>query len=319
MVKPNVFGEDDSEEEIEKPVIPRRKLFIPEAGTEENVNTIDAIDGKDYMELQIHDTTETKPKNLLPASMKTGLTEKYDVIQKKTTEAGLKRSLFGAIDSQAEAEELPNKKSKGLSMMEKMGFKVGEGLGRNKDSIKEPVSINTEQNKANSRMGIRVKDNTILDQPHTSVEIDAKEFQNRLTETSEIKRNEQTLRTMQKTMVNLGWLGYGGFEELLNADMNVIPVWLRTYVWNMKEKLQKTNEEKEQEDEEEPYSKPQKNYKLEEDEEVSEYDAEPIAKRVVDANKSLRDLNYCYYCGTKYKDAAEMAEFCPGEQEFSHQ
>lgn len=222
--------------------------------------------------------------------------------------------------------------SKGYQMMEKMGYKEGEALGRNKNALKEPLKV-----KINSkRQGIRAS----TPDPSTANDrqMSEQEFRKGESETKNNDRLEKIWHKIQRTAFEIM-----GDSELYNPgndprDFNVL--W-RPYVSQLNEKLGNlnsvTNDDTEAKDdmklmsEEELASLPaDQNVKIKhrrsiidihiEDSELAALKELSIKERITKLNVFLRtEKYYCFFCGVKYKDESDLFEHCPGVDEEDHE
>lgn len=303
------LGFDESDEEEEAPVV-RKQLKLPKLSL--NIPQSEEIDDEkpvlnvDYLNMRFED----KP-----------IIEKP--IQKSRLELTKERmntSLFGKIiesNDSNELRKLPNNqlKSKGLSIMEKMGFKIGQTLGKenNKNAILEPIVPNI------------TKDKAILKESKKEInESDTIEFRNRLKNENDLAKLTKVIHRMQKYCYEFSGDSEKDILKLNPIDINVL--W-RGYVIYIQELLRERNNEVEEKEE----AKEEPNEEKEEtdneskgenhfDEELDLFEQLTLEEKLQRLNLHLRsEYNYCYYCGVRYEDQKDLFKSCPGDSFQDHE
>jgi RNA polymerase-binding transcription factor DksA len=344
------LGFDESSDGEQDVVIPKinlqRKLKLPKLPLEHDIEderpalgTKDELHNApdvsiDYLSMTIHEDDSSRPQKLHDKDHGVGSTT-VQKTQAELTKERLNRSLFGMVRSTDNAgsdvlKSLPNEqvtssKSKGLSMMEKMGFKIGDTLGKdqhNKNALLEPILL-----VANSkRSGLRETEGTYTHIPELK-EKDADEFRNRLREEKLEAKLTKTMHQMQKYCYEFSGDADSDITKLKPLDINVL--W-RGYIKHI-QKLLKEKEVRHMESQEESMteiknasefsddSDQSSDEDIEEDFELQVFEELPLADKVQRLNLHLRsEYDYCFYCGVKYADQKDLFESCPGDSEEDH-
>lgn len=277
------FGDSDSDDEPPPAPKPKRPV-VPEdtASRDEEL--------EDYMTLSVALDKETETDH-------SGL--RYNEIQTVTREEAMEKSLFDSL-----------KPSIGLSMMQKMGFKVGQSLGKNlQNAPTAPLKVSLKNNKT----GLGAKRPLDALQPAPNGDF---EFRDRL---SKEKTDLDALRLIQK-LQKVCFLLSGDEDKFLDDALNgaEINILWKGYV----KQLLETNKLKEKkrvrlfESNENPRHE---RLTLEEDAGLAEHEARPISERLDTLMLFARDkFFYCAFCGCAYTDQKELEVHCPGLLEDDH-
>lgn len=252
-----------------------------------------------------------------------------------------KKSKRDSTNDKTAGKSLRSIMPKGYKMMESMGYKEGEKLGKDGCAIKEPIKVEISTKKQGIR--VRKSDSSIV----KDMQMSEQEFIKRESETKNNKRLEKIWYRIQKVAFEMM-----GDCDLYNAgedprDFNVL--W-RSYVIKLNKELTRggpkdaSNDDMETKEVMIPTSEkklkpshPVKSEKIEhtstvincdasiigsritEDTELTELKELSIEKRITKLNIFLRsEKYYCFFCGIKYKDEGDLYEHCPGVNEEDH-
>jgi hypothetical protein len=323
-----LLGFEESSESSEQEPEPLRNTKVPkvffkpqqyEEGDDEDHRkakdqrlTIGRNDTDDYLKMKIVED-ETKQQKRLVHGEPTFTPARDDTITR------LKTSLFGQMVADDLTDQvirpLTNSpvKSKGLSIMEKMGFKVGEALGKdpsNSDAILEPIVMIPKSNKSGLGRGDN-KPDIVINGGIT--EKDEESFKSRLQLEKDTERKERIVKKMQRLCLELTDQDID-FEKVLLKDLNVM--W-RGYVKDLQDSWKKKRliHSEEEVEEIDNSQEDQENT----DEELDMFEAEPIDTRIGRLYRHLRsEFDYCFWCGVRYEDQADLHANCPGETEEEH-
>jgi hypothetical protein len=323
-----LLGFEESSESSEQEQEPMRSTKVPkvlfkpqqhEEGDDEDHHkakdqraTIGGNDTDDYLKMKIVEDKTKQQKRLVHDGPTFTLSADDTITRMKT-------SLFGQMvagDPRDQViRQLPNSplKSKGLTIMEKMGFRVGEALGKdpsNSDAILEPIVVIPKSNKSGLGRGDNEPDIVMND---GMTEKDEESFKSRLQLEKDRERKERIVKKMQRLCLELTDQDID-FEKVLLKDLNVM--W-RGYVrdlqnsWKKKRLIQSEGEVEE-------IDNSQKDQETM-DEELDMFEAEPIDTRIGRLYRHLRsEFDYCFWCGVRYEDQADLHANCPGETEEEH-
>ncbi|CUS22610.1 LAQU0S06e01948g1_1 [Lachancea quebecensis] len=235
---------------------------------------------------------------------------------------------------------------KGFAMMNKMGFKMGEALGKGHGTaIKEPIAVARNA----KRQGIKQTNSFILlDEP--SLE-DVTSYRKRVQDNGDRAGKLWVLHRMQKAAFELS----GDIERFtVNSDPRDYNCLWREYVVDLKQKLKPKNgeepprlhelstdmskklEEQPEADSSGPSSMggsssttPSASPGLaidakvagaSEDDELAIFQDLPLDQQITGINTHLRvELNYCFYCGVQFESEKDLFEHCPGSTDKDHQ
>ncbi|XP_044597821.1 G patch domain-containing protein 11 isoform X1 [Cotesia glomerata] len=196
------------------------------------------------------------------------------------------------------SEELTSD-NKGFEMLMKMGYKPGQGIGKNLHGSSEPIPINIKSDrsglgKSNNSSSINKKKIN----PTAKLEsMKTEDFRDRIAMKKLQQLLEIDLFKSQKVCEQLDTKS--GINE---------PVEL--WYWPKVEKEKKSDEENEDGDE---------NKDDEDDNEDDDTNEIPAAEKLQIINKYLRDKYfYCIWCGTDFNDGDDLADNCPGDTRSDH-
>ncbi|CUM53561.1 uncharacterized protein AC631_02358 [Debaryomyces fabryi] len=315
--KANVFGsssDSDSDSEYHKSVNTKRKKIPPIFDAIKNSDShkhgceTEQDGEEDYMKYSAKNDGKDGDDEPNPRRFE-GM--KYDEVQQFKREEALKQSLF--TDKFA-------KKSIGLSIMEKMGFKVGDSLGSSKMDkrvLTKPIDVQIKTN----RLGVGASNKNNQLEPQAKV--DVLEYRERIQKSKENSKIGLITNKAMKLCFELS----GDSEEYYNdkeifkpQEVNIL--W-RPYVIDMIEKdLAKMFKQKViriDEDKESVSGQPATSNKEETDKEYELYLlSEPLDKLEKLLNYMRDNYNYCFYCGFTYKNQGDLIENCPGVYEEDH-
>lgn len=288
--RPNVFGsssdsEDDTTRQVKRRLV-KKKLFKP--GHESALDTLLTP------VMETEDESESDNYQIFPIS-------KSDSIAHSPS---INTSLFQS-----------NSNSMGLSIMQKMGFKVGDSLGINNSTTVEPIKV--VQRESRSGIGskkIHPKEEVLI----TSADLD--KFRELTGKQQVEKHTERLYKKLMKVCYEMS-----GEDNLDVSEVN--PLW-KPYVLErnqierakqMKSKIIQIENDIENENGEEDKRKEN------EAESINNYlgdekkDDNFISGEITNLLVYLRSShNFCYFCGSFYDDAIELQNKCPGVEEIDH-
>ncbi|EGW33019.1 uncharacterized protein SPAPADRAFT_49944 [Spathaspora passalidarum NRRL Y-27907] len=190
-------------------------------------------------------------------------------------------------------------KSIGLSIMEKMGFKVGDSLGvNNNNAIKEPILIQ----KRTHRIGLAVGQNKTEPMPTYSKE-KVDDLKKRLVNHSKQQVEIKEVRKIMKLCLEMS----GEYDKYLeDSDIDGVNELWRPYLIESESSRQR--------------------YKFTTVKEKTKQIPTTIVDLVEDLEQRssrlldyLRDTHsYCWYCGTKFNDQVDLVTNCPGRSRDVH-
>lgn len=188
--------------------------------------------------------------------------------------------------------------NKGFAMLQKMGYKKGESLGKSStEGIKEPISITIKQNRSGLGLEAKRKEDAerkkqyreqILKRKQQDTQTTEHDFKKRMIEKMESRKTEGCFRKCQKVC-----------KSLDDTNDNEEPLYKWFWPSLPKEPTEEEDEHEEEEEEvvEEEYTTSEK-FEI-----IREY---------------LRDTYwYCFWCGAKYEDEEDFRN-CPGKEEDDH-
>ena len=236
-------------------------------------------------------------------------------------------------------------------MMAKFGFKKGDTLGKSDDARKDPIRVNVKEDKGG--IGLESNKKRKFRQQFEEAERLAKRSKEEEGDYLEIRRQEQKDKKMERDLDNAQRTaerlsdkeaGETGTPELSEKSLKDINVLWRTRARRRAEIKQEKQQRRElnnsitsrlptladaDDDDDDDDSKIAQGQDLtpfyttlennleDEDEELADFEALPVADRLQKILIFLRDrYHYCLYCGYEYPDA-EM-EGCPGLTEEDH-
>ncbi|RLV93389.1 G patch domain-containing protein 11 [Spathaspora sp. JA1] len=252
----NVFGDvdedSDSNKQQQQPTRTRKKVFKPPI--EEPVNDITEEEqdkdasNEDYMDFPVKETTIVdEPKDKI------------------------NRSLFSDPST-----------SIGLSIMQKMGFKVGDSLGLTSNAIKEPILIPNRIN----RIGVNHEDNK-----YTPEKVD--EMKQRFVQQSKQHVEIKEVRRIMKLCLEMS----GEYEEYLkHGQLDQVSELWRPFLIEL-ESIKQYKQNK------------------------HATSVLSIVDQVQDLHQQLSSLleylrithSYCWYCGIKFTNKQDLETNCPGK------
>ncbi|KAL5287105.1 GPATCH11 family protein [Megaselia abdita] len=210
-------------------------------------------------------------------------------IKKPDFKEKLEQGLSSAIDES----------NKGFAMLQKMGYKKGESLGKTStEGIKEPIGIKIKENRSGLGLEAKRKEDEekkkrfreqILKRKHQNTQNTEQDFKKRMIEKMESRKTEGCFKKCQKVCKSL---------DETNDNEEPLYKWFWPPVFkDPSEEEDRDDEEKEDEQEEDEYTTPEK-FEI--------------------IKKYLRDQYcYCFWCGTKYDDEEDLKN-CPGIEEDDH-
>ncbi|CAI4035183.1 hypothetical protein SMKI_12G3290 [Saccharomyces mikatae IFO 1815] len=253
-----------------------------------------------------------------------------------------KKSKEDATNNKAVDTSLRLNMPKGYKMMEIMGYKEGEILGKNRSALKEPIKVEIKPKK----QGI------CTSKPDSSIASDMKMSKQKFIRWKSEKKHKERLEKIWYRIQKVAF-DMMGDSELYNPgqdprDFNVL--W-RSYVIQLNEELKGGNsnndssyntdakdgksqisvEELESSTmpkiEKKEYTPVAINYNTSmvsdsttDDTELAALEELSIEKRITKLNIFLRyERYYCFFCGIKYNDECDLYEHCPGVNEEDHE
>lgn len=227
-----------------------------------------------------------------------------DIKEAEELHGGSRKSNEGDISL---AKRLP----KGLKIMEKLGYKVGDVLGPDKNDAAASLSPLTVEFKAD-KLGVRVRpEKPNIDDKSELLE--TSKFRERLHDEKEFERKERIFKRMQKLAFNMTGDIDRFKKECDPRDFNVL--W-RSYVMELLDQMKENP--KDQEESVDKSLTPEG--VSEEDFELEMFEGLGIDQKIFNLNTFLRtELRYCFYCGSQYKDDEDLYSHCPGFTEEEHE
>ncbi|XP_028975610.1 G patch domain-containing protein 11 isoform X1 [Esox lucius] len=195
-----------------------------------------------------------------------------------------------------------SQENKGFALLQKMGYKAGQGLGKQGAGRVEPIPLNIKTDRGGIGMEGVKKRKAQEQLEHYCQKVRAKQqhekqsledFRVRIRTEREELKIEGDLRRSQKAC-----------EQLDSQKGVTVPrenwYWPKLVVEEEKEEEEKQEEEKEEE------------------EEVEEDELTTLDKLQI-LTSYLRDIHfYCIWCGTAYNDKEDLCSNCPGETAADH-
>lgn len=234
-------------------------------------------------------------------------------------------------------------------MMAKFGFKQGDALGKSEGARREPIRVNVKDDRAG--IGIESEKKRKFREQFAEAERLAKRSKEEEGDYLEMRRQEQKEKKLQRDLDSAQRTAERLFEKAAEEsstlkdgerplkDINVL--WrgrARNRVEAKREKQQRrelndsiasrlptlANEDDDDDDSTvaqgrdlAPFYTTLENDLVDEDPELAEFEALPVAERLQKLVTFLREeYQYCIYCGYQYPDA-EMDD-CPGPTEEDH-
>ncbi|CAG98695.1 Cmg1p [Kluyveromyces lactis] len=205
------------------------------------------------------------------------------------------------------AKRLP----KALKMMKSMGYNIDETA---ESGSKRTVGMVPVERKLD-RIGIRTK--PALSETEDVANVD--DFRERINNEKNTERKLHLLKHMQKLAFTLTGDVDNFYSSSDPRDFNVL--W-RSYVIELLQNLTHKSLGNESEDDGHNHDHPEQssNDVIPVDGELEMLQQLTIDEKIKKLNTFLRtELRYCFYCGNKYKDDADLFAHCPGFTEEDHQ
>lgn len=203
--------------------------------------------------------------------------------KRPTTEEALSKSI------------LSNSSSVGLKIMQRMGFDVAKGLGKNKSGAAEPIKVDLKRN----RLGIGSSEPVKRIKSNSLEHFDPDEYRHRKSSKSEDRLWAQRVRQAQTTLIeleNFDILDYKGSW----IDINPL------YRDLLKEKLGLDNDVLSTNDSDDSAN--------ESDNEMNHMTDRELFEKL---NYELRSkYSYCFWCGSYFGEDYDYK--CPGMNESDH-
>lgn len=210
------------------------------------------------------DTDEINKKNNKP----------HTVVQSERLEEGLNKPISST--------------NKGFSMLQKMGFVPGTGLGKSKSGIVEPIPVNIKNDRqglgrAEAIKQIRIQKENIRKKKLEKIN-DISDYRALLSKKSKEREVNSDLRKSQRICHQLDVVA-----NVSEPEEN----------WFWPEDATETEEEEEKEKDEEEEDNPTDNY-------------EPLEKLEMLTIYLRQSYCYCIWCGVQYEDDKDLRDNCPG-------
>lgn len=315
----NVFGsssESESEGEDARIKNIKRKKPLPKfavsKGADDEITTNDN-EVIDYMEYPLDKHDDNSNDEYEDQLKYQGL--KYDQVQQLKRDEALKKSLF--VGDQ--------EKSIGLSIMEKMGFKVGDALGNSEDrseSDSKPIDVKIKTN----RLGVGASN--LGEQPLIVVNdpIDVLEYRDRIQKTKTDSRASSMINQAMKLCFQLSGDMDRYYEERGIRIETVNKLW-KPYVTDLIEAdvakaanakiIRIDNGTDKPEVESTPPFTDAKELKIDED--YEKYLALAPEAKLAELLVYLRGTyRYCLFCGCSFANKRDLEANCPGIYEENH-
>lgn len=224
--------------------------------------------------------------------------------EEKQQQANLKNRQKSLKEEERERRDIGLKnalgcENKGFSLLQKMGYKSGQALGKTGDGIVEPIPLNVKtgksgighesllKRKAEERLeSYRRK----IHMKNQSEEKAAEEFRMRLKSKQDELRLEGDLRRSQRAC------------QQLDAQKNIQVPREAWYWMRPGEETEEEEEEKEEQDEDECPSE----------------DLSVLEKLQILTGYLREEHLYCIWCGTAYEDKEDLSSNCPGPTSADH-
>lgn len=214
----------------------------------------------------------------------------HELMKQRKNAAELKKKPTEVCQAEALHEGLNqpiSSTNKGFSMLEKMGFKSGMGLGKNNCGIVEPIGITIKNNK----LGLGRKAPQKVEKPKSKVEnkleqLNEKDFMAFHSRKDRERKIVSDLRKSQRIC-----------KELDQKDSKNEPK--ETWFWPDEPKTEEDLEDNQKEDDDDELRKT-------DEVELSDEDKLEMLTRYLREN-----YYYCIWCTVQYNDENDMKE-CPG-------
>ncbi|XP_050313946.1 G patch domain-containing protein 11 [Anthonomus grandis grandis] len=225
---------------------------------------------------------------------------KHEIFKKKLDSSNKRQKTIGELEREHRDIGLSTaicSENKGFRMLEKMGFKTGEGLGKSRIGIKEPIDIKLRQGTSGVGRESHIK------------EVLSKKQNQKI---KNLKHYETQFRLANKEKKNLGQIRRDFFKaqkicEELDFRKNIKdPV--ADFFWTKETIKRRRKLGKESYDDNSDSS--------DEDDEFEQYVTEENLYAIIDhiRNKHI----YCLYCVITGIDMEDLKENCPGPYRMDH-
>lgn len=316
----NVFGSSsDSESDAEKSMIVNSKckkkppIFdLKENNDRAKPGTKESDADDDYMKYSM-DTPEEKDELYDPRRFE-GL--KYEQVQQVKREEALNKSLLTGKHAE---------KSIGLSIMERMGFRVGESLGKTKCDKSYPVTNPIEVDIKTNRLGIGASQSKNASHIIPQAEVDVNEYRERIQQAKTKANNICMADKAMKTCFELSGDSERYYNDSDRFKPGTINVLWRPYViemiekkvfTKMRQKVVRIDEDKEQENNDLALISPNL------DGADNEYEIYILLDPIIKLQKLLKYMrdnhSYCFFCASSFDSQEDLEKNCPGVHEEDH-
>ncbi|KAM4867406.1 G patch domain-containing protein 11 isoform 1-T8 [Thomomys bottae] len=223
--------------------------------------------------------------------------------EEKQQEANLKNKQKSLKEEEQERRDLGLKnalgsENKGFALLQKMGYKSGQALGKSGDGIVEPIPLHVKTGKSGIGHEALLKRKAEEKLEHYRRKIHMKnqaeekaeeEFRMRLKNKQDEMKLEGDLKRSQRAC------------QELDSQKN-IEVPRETWYWLRPEEETDKEEEEEEQDEDEYWSE----------------DLSVLEKLQILTSYLREEHLYCIWCGTAYEDKKDLAKNCPGPTSADH-
>lgn len=266
-MKPRAFG-DSSDSEPESAPVVRKKLKLPLRAIESTVHF--AQEPKNNL---IEDKSESEDDFELEEEAK------VVVPPKATLETSI--LLSGSV---------------GLAMMQKMGFKVGDTLGKaGTKAIIEPIAVTVKRD----RLGLGGTTMKYREAPRVSID----EYRSHALKKHSETKNKQLVVKLQRFCYQSSGDDTKVFDGMNIKDVQVM--WRSVALPKPNGRVLLFNEVEVQEADPDP--------------EMEAFEALDVQEKLLKLMHVARgEYHYCPFCSTCYDDAEDMANTCPGPLEENH-
>ncbi|KAK9466357.1 hypothetical protein V1512DRAFT_276367 [Lipomyces arxii] len=314
------------------------------ASVHQKDNDNDEDSEEDYMKMTIHDVpkldptyTERRQQTIRQQELKSR-TKAPLIIQREKLQKGLDTSLIPQSDDDNSTNNVA------LSIMKKMGFIPGQALGKSNqaDNVNDPLRVALKYDRAGIGMEESIRRQLQQQQDEATAQDKAQQesYLERVKQEQTEKKLIAQVHAAQKVCQELDVSSDPRLESTLfehtTSSRNILDVpTIRTvnFLWRgliieqqtaAQEKLLRKRIL------DRPVSldaEPEDFAQIEEltpedfvDDELTEFDAiEPAQKLQVILEYLRQKYAYCFWCGCKYDDQADLNENCPGINEVDHE
>lgn len=275
-MKRNVFGDSDSEDDGISIPQPKKLKMPTQDGQPKRESSVPIGKEDEYMDFHIESDEEPKTTT----------------VDDSNSGNSLDKPIF-------------HNNSIGLSLMQKMGFKIGQSLGVSGQGIKEPIRIV----KKSDKRGLK-------EESSETAPVDVSEsietYVSRSADKHEIMRNSKTISKLQRFC-------YQASDDDMRVDEGVVQpkqvnvLWRLCALEQLKKPVRKRtvliNDEKL--DNENPES--------DDDAELEEWELLSVHEQLAALLKLTRGtFFYCPYCQVQFRDKEDLEENCPGPSFADH-